>query len=325
MKDKDKGLERFTSSRERSRRIRAVATDMDGSFLDGSGMVSPANQAAVEKLRKAGIRFMVCTGRSLREGSEPLKKAGISCDMIAMNGAAVYDADGVRKREYLLSMEKIQAVFHAVEAVRSQLILQLVTEQGEFILADEAVFRRFFLTRIFPPQGEGRTGEEEDRLLADFIRITPEEFFKLDVQCYKAVTLSEDTGLIRQIEGPLKAISGVCVAASFPTNWEITHENASKGEGLADYAAGLGLSLDQVMAVGDGDNDISMIGLPLGWSVAMGNGAERLKEAADIVTRSNREDGFAAAVDALLAARDGEGGEPPEERVPLEDGEPLRK
>lgn len=303
----NKSLKLLRGSRERSSHIRAVVTDMDGSFLNENGEVSPGNEAAVRRLQEAGIRFMVCTGRSLREAEVPLKAAGISCDMIAMNGAAVYGAGGILKKQYLLSMDKIREALEAVKEVREQLIIQMVTDQGEFILADEAIFRHFFLTRIFPSRDEVRTGEEEERLLAPFIRITAEEFFRKQVQCYKMVTLSEDTGLIRQIESKLKAVDGVCVAASFPTNWEITHEHASKGKGLADYAEALGYSLEQVMAVGDGDNDISMIGLPLGWSVAMGNGGEMLKQAADVVTLSNKEDGFAAAVDALLQGQGGKG------------------
>lgn len=302
MNEKEKGLKLFKNSPERSRRIRAVVTDMDGSFLNGNSAVSPANAKAVENLGKAGIRFMVCTGRSLYEAGIPLKEAGISCDMIAMNGAAVYAADGTQKKQYTLSMDKIREAAAAVEAVRDRLIIHMVTDCGEFIIAEEAVFRHFFLTRIFAPKpGEERTAEEEDKLLSGFIRTTMDEFFNKDLQCYKMVTLSEDTELIREIEPALKSISGVCVAASFPTNWEITHENASKGKGLTDYTEELGYSLEEIMAVGDGDNDMSMIALPLGWSVAMGNGSTLIKETADVITLSNKEDGFAFAVEALLS------------------------
>lgn len=302
MNDMEKGLELLRMNQERSRRIRAVVTDMDGSFLNENSAVSPANANAVKKLREAGIHFMVCTGRSLYEAGIPLKEAGISCDIIAMNGAAVYAADGTQKKQYTLSMDKIKEAMAAVWNVKDKLILHMVTDCGEFIIAEEDVFRHFFLTRIFAPKaGVKRTREEEEKLLGGFIRTTADEFLKKELQCYKMVTLSEDTGLIRQIEPELKSIDGVCVAASFPTNWEITHENASKGKGLYDYAEELGYSLREVMAVGDGDNDMSMIALPLGWSVAMGNGSKCLKEAADVITLSNKEDGFAAAVEALLS------------------------
>lgn len=298
MEQGQKSLSLIADNPQRSAGIRVVVSDMDGSFLDRQGCVSPANAEAVRRLQAAGIRFIVCTGRSYGEAIAPLKQAGIGCDMIAMNGAAVYGANGELMEEHLLSMDQVRAVFQAVKDWQDELIIHMVTDQGEFIVAEEAVFRHFFLTRIFP--GENRSREEEDGLLSVYHRIGPEEFFQKQLKCYKVVTLSEDVALIGRIKEPLKQIPDVCVAASFPTNWEITHRNASKGEGLSEYMRYLGVSLEQVMAFGDGDNDQTMIALPLGWAVAMGNASSGLKEAADVITRSNEEDGFAAAAEALL-------------------------
>lgn len=70
--------------------------------------------------------------------------------------------------------------------------------------------------------------------------------------------------MIQEIRKPLEAAGSVCVAASFPTNWEITHEKASKGQGLEDYAQWMGYGLHEMMALGDGDNDKTMLDLPLG-------------------------------------------------------------
>lgn len=294
-----KSLRHMEEKRGRSRRIRIVVSDMDGSFLNENGLVSSAGAESVKRLEKAGIRFAVCTGRSYEEARGPLEQAGIQCDMIAMNGAAFYDHSGAVCKEHTLSRDSVRRIFDAVKPWRDLLILQAVTNQGDYIMADEEIFRHFFGTRIFPKTE--RTREEEEALFAAYHRTSAEEFLKTDVTCYKIVTLSEDTALIREIKKNLKLVPEVCVAASFPTNWEITHERASKGAGLADYAELCGCTLDQVMAVGDGDNDRTMLSLPLGWSVAMGNAGDALKETADIVTKSNREEGFCAAVNALLA------------------------
>lgn len=303
MKQNQKSLSQITDDLQRSRRIRVVVSDMDGSFLNRQGRVSPANRQAVRRLQAAGLHFIVCTGRSYAEAAGPLREAGIRCDMIAMNGAAVYGAGGELKEEHLLSMDQVRDVFRTLKEQQDELIIQMVTDQGEFIVAEDTLFRHFFLTRIFP--GENRSREEEDRLLSPYRRILPEEFFRMKLKCYKVVTLSEDVELIRRIREPLQQVRAVCVAASFPTNWEITHRNASKGEGLREYVRSLGLSLDQVMALGDGDNDRTMIALPLGWAVAMGNAGSGLQEAADVITESNEQDGFAAAAEALLAALEG--------------------
>lgn len=296
-----KGLECIAQDKDRSRKIRAVVSDMDGSFLDGRGMVSERNSRAVRALLQAGIKFAVCTGRSFKEANAPLSAAGISCGMIAMNGAAILDGRGRAKREYVLAREKLGEILDAVEPWKDRLIVQMVTGEGEYIFAKEDIFRHFFRTRIFPDQE--RSPEEEEKLFQAYYRMDREEFLKKDRKCFKVVTLSEDTQLIKEVKGALTAVGGVCVAASFPTNWEITHEKASKGAGLKEYAAMEGLELREIMAFGDGDNDRSMLSLPLGWSVAMGNGGTYLKETAHVVTGSNTEDGFGQAVEVLLESR----------------------
>lgn len=284
--------------RERNRKIRAVVSDMDGSFLNEKGMVSERNIRAVNALGQAGIRFLVCTGRSFGEARQPLSEAGLSCDMIAMNGAAILDGSGRMLKEHILSGQQISRIFRAVEPWKDRLIIQMVTGEGEYITAREELFRHFFSTRIFPDRERSR--DEEEELFKAYHRVTQEEFLERDRKCFKVVTLSEDTQLIRQLKEPLEAVDGVCVAASFPTNWEITHELASKGAGLTKWTQIMGYGLHEVMAFGDGDNDRTMLSLPLGWSVAMGNAGEYLKETAQVVTGSNMEDGFAQAVEILL-------------------------
>lgn len=296
-----KSLECIARDRGRSRKIRAVVSDMDGSFLDGKGAVSERNGRAVRGLLQAGIKFAVCTGRSFQEARAPLSAAGISCDIIAMNGAAILDAGGAAKREYVLAREKLGEILDAVKPWRDRLIVQMVTGEGEYIFAEEDIFRHFFRTRIF--SGKERSAAEEEALFQAYGRVSREEFLEKDRKCFKVVTLSEDTRLIQDIRESLAAVGGVCVAASFPTNWEITHEKASKGAGLEEYAGMAGLRLDEIMAFGDGDNDRTMLSLPLGWSVAMGNGGDYLKEAAHVITGANTEDGFAQAVEVLLAGR----------------------
>ena len=135
MEKKELGL--IQQNRERSRKIRAVVSDMDGSFLDESGGVSKRNLQAVRKLQEAGIPFVVCTGRSFEEAQEPLKEVGLNCDMIAMNGAAIYRKDGQVLREYVLSQHKIHEILKTLEVWKERLIIQLVTDKGDYIIARE--------------------------------------------------------------------------------------------------------------------------------------------------------------------------------------------
>jgi Cof subfamily protein (haloacid dehalogenase superfamily) len=82
---------------------------------------------------------------------------------------------------------------------------------------------------------------------------------------------------------------------SAPHYLEITRHGVTKGAALTNLARFLGIPLEQVAAVGDGENDISMFEVA-GMSIAMGNAAPQIQQAADLVAPSNDEDGLVWAL-----------------------------
>ena len=84
------------------------------------------------------------------------------------------------------------------------------------------------------------------------------------------------------------------------TNIEINHVDAQKGIALKQFAEERGFSADQVMALGDNFNDVSMLTYA-GTSVAMGNAVEAIKKIAKHVTDTNEENGVATAIDRILS------------------------
>ena len=80
---------------------------------------------------------------------------------------------------------------------------------------------------------------------------------------------------------------------------EINHEDANKGAALLALASRLGLDRSQVMAFGDGLNDISMI-REAGIGVAMQNAVDEVKAAADLITGSCEESGVADVIEQIL-------------------------
>ena len=97
----------------------------------------------------------------------------------------------------------------------------------------------------------------------------------------------------------LETVSGIRVIRPWPTDLEITHEAAEKGDALMRLAAMLGIAAEDVMAMGDGDNDRSLLE-QAGLSVAMGNAARHILEIADHVTGDNEHDGVASAVEKYV-------------------------
>ena len=80
-----------------------------------------------------------------------------------------------------------------------------------------------------------------------------------------------------------------------PNGLEIVNIGSSKGNRLAEWVAGKGIALDQVIAFGDNHNDISMF-QQVGLGVAMGNATPEIQQYADFVTCSNDDSGIASAL-----------------------------
>ena len=93
----------------------------------------------------------------------------------------------------------------------------------------------------------------------------------------------------------LSAIPDLAVTCSLTNNLEINHCTCNKGDALLNLGKILGIPMEEIMACGDGNNDLEMV-RNSGLGVAMENGEESLKEAADYVTVSNDEEGVAKAI-----------------------------
>ena len=97
----------------------------------------------------------------------------------------------------------------------------------------------------------------------------------------------------------LKAFPDYAVSTSIPNNNEVNARGATKGAALLFLCGQLGIRREDCMALGDGTNDTSMIEAA-GIGVAMGNAAPEVKAAANVITKTNEEDGLAEAILAYL-------------------------
>ena len=89
------------------------------------------------------------------------------------------------------------------------------------------------------------------------------------------------------------------IARSQPYYVDITHPLANKGAALSGIAKLIAVPLAEVATIGDGGNDVAMFERS-GLSIAMGNASPEVQRAADFVTGSNSEDGFAAAIERFI-------------------------
>jgi len=89
------------------------------------------------------------------------------------------------------------------------------------------------------------------------------------------------------------------LSKSWRDNLEVMDKGVSKGSAVKLLCERLGINSDEVMAIGDNENDLSMIKFA-GVGVAMGNAEDMVKEQADFITSSNDEDGVALAIEKYV-------------------------
>jgi Cof subfamily protein (haloacid dehalogenase superfamily) len=121
----------------------------------------------------------------------------------------------------------------------------------------------------------------------------------------KIVGVSADFELLARCERDLRtALAGQASAVrSQPYYLDITHPLANKGVALSALATLLAVAPAQIAVIGDGGNDIAMFEQS-GLSIAMGNASPQVQGAADFVTATNREDGFANAIERFILGGD---------------------
>lgn len=255
--------------------IRAVALDMDGTLLSPVHKLSSFTRSIIEKLQQRGITCIVSTGRSIavtQAGGE--LPAGMYA--VCLNGAQIakLGQDTAIKESYIPE-EMSRAVIE--QFTRSK--YHLHAYYGEDLVYHN--FNRELLAKYGP-----------QFLHLDFKQV---DYSQLDCsKIYKFVTVGKEKDGLNAVLADLQQHYGSQLYANYsmPGVMEIMHSQTSKGKGLEYLLEHLGLNCSQLMAIGDGFNDIPM------WQVAkvpvvMGNAFPELKQRGYYQAPSNADDGAA--------------------------------
>lgn len=259
--------------------IKAVFFDIDGTLRDFTEKgIRPGTRLAIRLAREHGLRCLIATGRHLLEIEEENLLDGLAFDgYILLNGSLCLDEHLSLLYENPIPVSQIQAM------------LAFQRELG---------FSLLFM--------------EKNALYVSHITA---QLAKLQAQIGTAIPPVEPcmerglTNPVYQMSPFSDELTSDVLAARLPlcdiTRWhdggafDITPKGGSKKLGIQKVMEHYGYSRDEIAAVGDGYNDIPMIRYA-GIGIAMGNGNEQVKAAADYVTDSIEQDGLLHAVEYLL-------------------------
>lgn len=277
-------------------KYKLLALDLDGTLLDPSSRVSKENARAVRLAQQAGVQIVLCTGRNWKETRVFNRQLEAPADWVVISNGAAAEclADGSQITFDGLDRQMCDTIF--------EICAQFDTDPCLYT-GESLYYGREFLRFLQEIRRRGSTALEET--VDGYIFIdSPEKWEELlereDGRILKAILHSLDPKQVDRLIDTLEQTGQFELAPSIMyggalKNVEINRKGVHKGSGLAQLAARLGLGMDAVMAIGDSDNDLSMLRMA-GLGVAMANAAPHIQQAADVCTGSNAEDGVAQAI-----------------------------
>ena len=265
-----------------------IAFDMDGTLLKSDKTVSEGTIKALRKASEAGAILAFSTGRPLCEVKPYLDRLPMMHYGILGSGAVVYDfIRGRRLSEKCIPKEVPQAVARIIEG--RDIMPHLISDDQVYVNEEQVrTIERYKLT-AYRSLYEQTAVFEQDML----------SFLTAPGRRFQKINLFHCSSKDREITLHAAASLPVQLTLAEETSLEMTAEGVSKGYGLRKLCEFLDLPLQQVIAVGDGDNDVDIF-KAAGLSVAMGNADDGVKKSADCIVSDNDHDGCAEAVERFF-------------------------
>ncbi|WP_409303322.1 Cof-type HAD-IIB family hydrolase [Peribacillus sp. SCS-155] len=284
--------------------VKFIATDMDGTLLDPHQKVSKENIEAIERARREGVEVIVATGRSYQEARFALDEANIECPVICVNGAAVFSSKGEVIASNPIQVNTVKAAAEYLE--QNGIYFEIYTNKGTYSKDyDRATATIVDIILTANPDLDPLKVTEMARKRVEIGQVKSIPSYDLlfedpSVEYYKLLVFSPDFQALEEASRVLKQNENLAVTSSGRENLEINSKDAQKGIALEKYIKARGGSMEEVMAIGDNYNDVSML-QRVGRSVAMGNAPLDIQQQCDFVTDTNEENGVANAILLALA------------------------
>ncbi len=291
--------------------IKVIASDMDGTLLNSEHKVAPETIAVVKEACDAGIRFMIATGRNFPGAMTELEECGFVCDYIVGSGAEVRDPEKRVVQTTAVSPELCRDIYSQLQDFPVSVIF--TTDGVDYRVGtpeevEESLIRQIqeFHMNLCRDQivetSLYKSLKEKTMVVPDLDALERD-----GVPVYKLFLFSDDLEMLDKIRRRLEKNPEIAIASSFISNLEITDVKAQKGPVLKKYIESLGYTMDEVMVFGDSLNDLSMLSMDFGATVAVENAVPEVKRAAKYITKSNDENGVAYAIRELLRYQKKEG------------------
>ena len=271
--------------------IRLIAVDIDGTLLNPQFQISSEDLAALRNAQAAGIEVVLVTGRRHTFALPIAQQLGFDLWLICSNGAVTRSLSGETFHRDMLPQQTCRSLCAAMQEFRGQTVLTFDKHgRGAIVLETlqhlEGSIQRWleknmeYIEFVIPIE-KSLTTDPVQAMFCGPVALMKQALQALE-KCGLPVT-------VLRTEYPGRDLSIV----------DVLNAGCSKGHALERWANFRGIPREQVMAIGDNYNDIEMLAFA-GRPFIMGNASEELLGRGWTQTRSNAENGVAAAIDHAM-------------------------
>jgi len=268
-------------------KYKLLVVDVDGTLLDGKGNISGEDRDALTKACHLGIQVSLSTGRVLQACLGVINQLSLDGYHMFFDGALVSDPE------------------QGSEVYVKPLSEEVVRQAVEFAHHHDLNFELYSATHYFAERETWSTDAHRqffgiEPTIVDFTRLRERERI---IKGLLVTTTPEEAAKVRnfclQFEGSLHFSWARTPAYPDVDFINVLAPGVSKGKALEALISHLGLATSEVMAIGDGTNDISLLST-IGLAVAMDNALDEVKAVANYITLDVDHSGVAAAINKFL-------------------------
>ncbi len=265
--------------------IKLIAIDLDGTLLNDNKQLTEANIAAINAASKIGVNVVLCTGRPITGIQRYLTQLDLTNEKeyaVTYNGALAQTLTGETLIKHTLSFED----YLTAEAFSRKIGVHFHVDGKNHIYTANKNISTYTVGESF--------------LVEMGLRYRAVNEMDPNLEMPKIMFIDDPKVLSKARDQIFaKFQDNFSVVQSEPYFIELMPQNVSKGNAVTELAARLNLTLDQVMAIGDQGNDLSMI-KAAGTGVAMENAIDEVKQNAQFITANNNESGVAKAIQKFV-------------------------
>lgn len=265
-------------------------TDMDGTLLNNEGKVSEENKMAIKMAQDRGVKVAICTGRLFTSANYFAEIVGTKVPLICANGAYVREKD------------KDEIIYMSVlGADNCKKVLSIAKKYGLYphFNTSDTVFTEKIIYSSEVYFKMNKTLPKEMQIKIQVVDDWEETFEENKNYILKCIVVDDDIEKIKSAKSELALEEELEVVSSRENNIEIMCKGVSKGRAVEILAGYYNINKEEVICIGDNENDISMLKYA-GVGIAMANGEEKVQEIADFITDTNENSGVAKAIEKFI-------------------------